>query len=86
MDLPPSYVKTIEKMPDIVFGDDEMSFSLRVVAWGKQESISLTECLRCAKMKWDEFEVKRLVHDIENYKPGALQEGVIRLLKDRYFL
>ena len=84
MDLPTSYNQTLSMMPDLAFGEDRNAFTKRVIDWGRENDIGTIECLRCATIKWEAWEIERLIIEIEDGEPEALKKAVIRLLKDRY--
>ncbi len=84
MDLPQSYRQTLAMMPDLAFGEDRNAFTKKVIDWGRDNGVGTIECLRCAAIKWEEWEVQRLIIEIENGSTDALKTAVLRLLKDRY--
>ena len=84
MDLPQSYRQTLAAMPDMAFGEDKPDYSRRIVEWGRSQGVGSAECLRCAAIKWDAWEVAQLIGEIVDDRPDALKKAVVRLLRDRY--
>ncbi len=71
-------------MPSIGFGEDKLEYAQRVVAWGIQQGVNTIECVRCADIRWKEWEANQLISAVENDHPGAIKKAIVKLLKDRY--
>ena len=85
-DLPMCYQRTLAVMPDLAFGEDRSDYIRRCIAWAEEQCVPRIEAMHCARIKWDRWEVERLIVEIEEGSSAALQRGVIRLLKRAYHL
>lgn len=84
MNLTHSQRTILEQMPDLSFGEDRNDYVKKCMSWAREAGYNSVEAMELAKVKWQAWEVERLIVNIEEGSVPALQTAVVMLLRDRY--
>jgi len=71
-------------MPDLTFGEDKSDYARRCIAWAREEGIGSMEVVRCVNIKWQAWEVQRLIDELDDGSKNPLHEAVILLLRHTF--
>ena len=73
-----------QALPDLAYGEDKNDYIRRCMQWAHGNGEPQLATIELASVKWQAWEIERLIIEIEEGSQDALRSAVVMLLKRNY--